>query len=69
MPGHGIRLILDQGLPRDAAQILRNDGWECEHLRAFARELNAVIVTLDADFHMLLALSMAVRPSVIRRRL
>lgn len=62
--------------------MLRADGWECEHLSelgmsrasdtdivAYARDRDAAIVTLDADFHMLLAVSMAVRPSVIRLRL
>jgi len=34
-----------------------------------ARERNAVIVTLDADFHAILAVSMASRPSTIRLRL
>lgn len=75
------RLLLDQGLPRDAAALFRQDGWECIHVgevgmaRAedtdivkFAREHAAVIVTLDADFHALLATSMASTPSVIRLR-
>jgi predicted nuclease of predicted toxin-antitoxin system len=77
-----IRLLLDQGLPRDAAALLRNEGWDCLHVgelgmaRAedtaiveFAREHDAAIVTLDADFHALLATSRASTPSVIRLRL
>jgi predicted nuclease of predicted toxin-antitoxin system len=76
-----MRLILDQGLPRDAAAFLRQNGWDCVHVgelgmaRAedteivqFSRDRNAVIVTLDADFHALLATSMASGPSVIRLR-
>lgn len=35
----------------------------------FARDQESVIVTLDADFHALLATSMARGPSVIRLRL
>ena len=77
-----MRLILDQGLPRDAAVHLRQHGLDCAHVgelgmaRAedteivtFARDQKSVIVTLDADFHALLATSMASGPSVIRLRL
>ena len=78
----GIRLILDQGIPRDAAAVLREAGLTCDHVgelglsRAddtvileLARERQAAIVTLDADFHAILAVSMAAGPSVIRLRL
>ena len=75
-------LILDQGIPRDAATHLRGLGYECIHvgeigmskaadeeILAFSLERNAIVVTLDADFHTILALSGASRPSVIRLRL
>jgi predicted nuclease of predicted toxin-antitoxin system len=77
------RLLLDQGLPRSAAAVLRTqDGWEAVHVgeRGLARATDAEIlevarretricVTLDADFHALLALSGADAPSTIRIRI
>lgn len=77
-----LRLILDQGVPRDAAQLLRQLGYDCTHvgelqmsratdaeILAWAREQAATVVTLDADFHAMLAVSGASRPSVVRIRL
>ena len=74
-----MRLILDQGVPRDAASLLRKLGYECTHVgepgmsRAADQEIlawaageNATVVTLDADFHAILAVSRATGPSVIR---
>jgi predicted nuclease of predicted toxin-antitoxin system len=76
-----IRLLLDQGLPRSAATFLNDAGWDVVHVgdigmsRAsdqqildHARRDQRVCVTLDADFHALLALSKAKAPSVIRIR-
>jgi predicted nuclease of predicted toxin-antitoxin system len=76
-----IILVLDQGVPRDAAGRLRDIGYECVHvgevgmstaadeeILALAVGKNAVVVTLDADFHAILAVSGAVGPSVIRIR-
>jgi predicted nuclease of predicted toxin-antitoxin system len=76
-----MRLILDQGVPRDAANLLRELGYECTHVgevgmsRAADQEIlawalgeNATVVTLDADFHTILAVSGATGPSVIRLR-
>ena len=65
-----IRLVLDQGVPRDAAALLRDLGYECIHvgeigmwnaaddaILAFASGKHATVVTLDADFHAILAVS------------
>ena len=56
-------LVLDQGVPRDAASRLRGLGYECIHLGeigmskaadeeilAFSLGRHAVVVTLDAGF-------------------
>ena len=77
-----MKLLLDQGLPRSAATLLREQGFDTVHvgdvemwaaedveILALARLQNRVIVTLDADFHALLALSGAQFPSVIRIRI
>lgn len=77
-----MRLLLDQGLPRLAAALLRQAGHDVVHAgeRALAsaadeeillaaRREDWVIVTLDADFHALLALSESSKPSVIRIRI
>ena len=77
-----MRLILDQGVPHDAAALLRSLGYDCTHVGeigmskaadeeivALALERSAVVVTLDADFHAILAVSAAQGPSVIRMRL
>ncbi|MGH8229703.1 MAG: DUF5615 family PIN-like protein [Steroidobacteraceae bacterium] len=62
-----IRVLLDQGLPRSAAEVLRCAGWnvlhasECglststdEAILSFARKEGRSVCTLDADFHALL---------------
>ena len=77
-----MRLLLDQGLPRTTVLRLRDLGIESVHVgdRGLAKASDAVIlgvatkeqrivVTLDADFYALLALSRAAGPSVIRVRL
>ena len=76
-----VRVVLDQGVPRDAAALLRERGHECTHvgeigmskasdrdILAWSLEQKATVVTLDADFHAILAVSRAVGPSVIRMR-
>ncbi|MHB1100575.1 MAG: DUF5615 family PIN-like protein [Burkholderiales bacterium] len=76
-----IRILLDQGLPRLAASILRESGWDVVHvgevnlgaatdaeILEYARVDNRVCVTLDADFHTLLMLGGKSRPSTIRIR-
>jgi predicted nuclease of predicted toxin-antitoxin system len=77
-----MKMLLDQGLPRSAALLLREGGIDTLHvgeigLAAAAdneilqrgRQEERVVVTLDADFHSLLAFSRAVSPSVIRIRI
>ena len=76
-----MKLLLDQGLPADAAGLLREAGYECLHvseihLQRAADEAilgragadGSVIVTLDADFHTLVAVQGLRSPSVIRLR-
>jgi predicted nuclease of predicted toxin-antitoxin system len=77
-----MKLLLDQGLPRTAASLLRSHGIDAVHtgeiglataddptLLRLARQQDRIVVTLDADFHALLALSGADKPSVIRLRI
>lgn len=77
-----MNLLLDQGLPRSTAALLREVGIDAIHVGEIgystaedsdilkkAVEDNYVVVTLDADFHALLALSRARLPSVIRIRI
>lgn len=74
-------LVLDRGVPRDSATLLRKCGYECIHVAevgmahapdseivAWAAAQRSVVITLDADFHTILALSGAAEPSVIRLR-
>jgi predicted nuclease of predicted toxin-antitoxin system len=76
-----LKLLLDQGLPADAVSLLRELGYECWHVSefgmqraadedilSFARERGCVVVTLDADFHALVAVRGLLGPSVIRIR-
>ena len=77
-----MKLLLDQGLPRSAAELLSSTSVDTAHvwdigmataedeaILAAARKQQRVVVTLDADFHALLALSGAKDPSVIRIRI
>jgi predicted nuclease of predicted toxin-antitoxin system len=74
-----MKLLLDQGLARFAAERLRRAGHDATHvaeldmaraddlaIMARAKAEGAVVVTRDIDFHTELALSGAVGPSVIR---
>jgi predicted nuclease of predicted toxin-antitoxin system len=74
-------LLLGQGLPRSTAAVLQNSGWAVEHnfdsclsratdveLLEVARRDRRIIITLDADFHALLAVANADSQSVIRNR-
>jgi len=77
-----MKLLLDQGLPRSTARLLREMGTDTFHvseighstsedtiLLEWGRKEERTVVTLDADFHALLALSGATSPSVIRIRI
>ena len=77
-----MRLLLDQGLPRSTVPYLHNYGIEAVHvgdrglaiasdsrILDFGHQAGMVVVTLDADFHALLALSGLTGPSVIRIRI
>jgi len=73
---------LDQGLPRSTVRELADRGIDAEHVGQIgmatasdgeildaARDRDAVVVTLDADFHSLLAAAHATTPSVVRIRI
>jgi predicted nuclease of predicted toxin-antitoxin system len=75
-------LLLDQGLPRSSLHHLASAQIVAHHVgdrglaaasdEAILQEalsLGAIVVTLDADFHSLLAASGASKPSVIRSRI
>lgn len=77
-----MKLLLDQGLPRSAARLLREAGIDTVHVGEIGfstaedaeilqkgKDEGRIVVTLDADFHSLLALSGAKSPSVIRIRI
>ena len=74
-------ILLDQGLPRTAAKILKEKGWDVLHtgdiglsrasdneILEYARAEKRVIVTLDAYFHAILAVANESEPSVVRIR-
>lgn len=76
-----MRWLLDQGLPRSVAFLLREAGHDAIHvgdigmaaakdrdLIVLASAEQRIIVTFDADFHSILASNRAVQPSVIRIR-
>ena len=77
-----MRLLLDQNCSAGAAEILRSGGMDVVHTREvglattddrdileWSRGQERIVVTLDADFHALLALTGAREPSVIRIRI
>jgi predicted nuclease of predicted toxin-antitoxin system len=77
-----MEFLLDQGLPRSTVQHLQDMGFQAVHvgslgfatatdetILAVGRDRGAIVVTLDSDFHALLARSNASSPSVIRIRI
>lgn len=77
-----MKLLLDQGLPRSTIRHLAEMGIVAEHvgdlgmakasdakILELAGERQAVVITLDSDFHSLLASSRAASPSVVRIRI
>jgi len=77
-----IKLLLDQGLPRSTAAMLRTQGWDVVHFAEiglstakdieilhYAYEHERIVVTLDADFHSLLMVNKLASPSVVRLRM
>ena len=77
-----MKLLLDQGLPRSAARLLREAGIDTIHVSEIGYSTaddaailergqteGRIVVTLDADFHALLARSGATTPPVIRIRI
>lgn len=76
-----MKLLLDQGLPRSTVESLRKSGVQSVHaadcglstadddtILAAAHSNEQIVVTLDSDFHTLLAVQGATGPSVIRIR-
>jgi predicted nuclease of predicted toxin-antitoxin system len=77
-----MKFLLDQNLSAAAAEVLRFGGMDVVHahevglasaddsdILEWCREEERIVITLDADFHALLALSGATTPSVVRIRI
>lgn len=77
-----MKFLLDQGIGRATISHLARTGILAEHVGDLglarapdqdildaATQQQAVVVTLDADFHQLLAMTRAAAPSVIRIRI
>ena len=65
-------ILLDQGLPRSTVSLLQNQRWNVLHIGdiglirssdveilEYARKEGRTIITLDSDFHTILALTNA----------
>jgi predicted nuclease of predicted toxin-antitoxin system len=76
-----MKALLDQGLPYSTVRYLRVLGWDVIHtidvgmeratdqaIIEYARQKSRFCVTLDSDFHSLIALANTSDPSVIRIR-
>lgn len=77
-----MKFLLDQGIPRSLKNLLIAEGYGAEHVGfigmakaddsdiiEYAKREGYICITLDADFHMILALSKDNSPSVIRIRI
>lgn len=77
-----MKLLLDQGLGHPVAQMLQAAGHDAQHVGSvamatasdleiitYARAEGRTVITLDADFHALVAVSNATGPTVIRVRI
>jgi predicted nuclease of predicted toxin-antitoxin system len=77
-----MKFLLDQGIGRFTVSHLQAAGFSAEHvgdvglaaspdqvILNHAAKSKAVVITLDADFHQLLAMTRAPGPSVIRIRI
>lgn len=77
-----MQFLIDQGLPRSTVAELQVRGHVAHHVGLLgmaksadeqiletARHSGAVVATLDADFHTLLAINRSTDPSVIRIRI
>jgi len=77
-----MKILLDQGIPRTAAALLRRRELDAVHtgecglatatdpeILEYARRHDRVVVTLDADFHTILAVAGEVAPSGVRVRI
>lgn len=75
------RFLLDQGIPQSTAAHLRAAGFDAIHVQSLGMSRSAdrlileharmdqrTVITLDADFHALLAVGNESGPSVIRVR-
>lgn len=76
-----MKALLDRGLPYSTVRHLRLLGWDVLHtidagmeratdraIIEYARQESRFCVTLDSDFHSLIALANTAKPSVIRIR-
>jgi len=77
-----MKLLLDQGLPRSTLNFIEEEGISAIHVGDIGMALaddhlilekaendGMTVVTLDSDFHILMALGKAIKPSVIRIRI
>ncbi|MBV8896048.1 MAG: DUF5615 family PIN-like protein [Acidobacteriaceae bacterium] len=77
-PALGVRFLIDNALPPRLAELLKQEGHDATHVRAYgmhasadadilerAREEERVIVSADTDFGAILAAQQAAHPSFV----